>query len=1119
MLGKLLSNIKLRTQLLLIVISLILVPLIAIAIGVYWQLDKIESNAKKDATKTLRSQLNTMLESQRDHQISIIGHHFSETGNETYTIGKIATKIFQNPDPYISLQDWNLREKLIKAKSGQYLSRKNDRVNVFIANFAVLDKQLESFVNASAYLDQFFRMEYETQQGITNAYLALLNPTYIRLFPNKMQTSNLAPDFVFKDSVFLKAAAGKDIRKITSIWTLPYVDVGGAGQMITCLSPILSKDNTFVGTIGIDVSIRTIIEQFAPVYQNRDIFSFIIDNDANIIALDKTKNHFLGITGTPGQMMNITRSTDPEIRNLAYKIIGSENGSVSATVVGKQRIFSFAAVPSMRWKYVITASLDEVDKEAAPIAASIGQDFRKIRIIWSVLFFFLAFLSVTALVRISRNVVEPLGKMAEASKALEKGEIPKPLGISGGNEISAFAKSFDNLVLTLLQRQNDVNSIQRFLRSIVRNSPDMIIVTDTNNKIMEFNQAAEIMLGYSSNDVMGLGFELFFYDLHEFNDLIKTVARENRISSKEVTMITQDGEPIEVSLSLALIKDEKEKAAELIAIGKDITEKKDREKEVLKRVRQLEMLHKTIFTSTSILDLDYLLQKMAKTIQENFQYHSVEIYAIDHEQSELIIGGKAGPYKYLIPEKYRHTFSEGILGLVAKTGETYLCQNIQEDPYYTVRFIPFTQSELCVPIKSGSDIVGLIDIEQADADAFDAQDVITIEAISAGIYSSIKNIELYKSLKQRIDELTVFHEFSNILMSTLNLDELLKRILAVLEKTFHYSNAAIFQMDEDNKVLSLWSFYGYPDEFMNIVVPVGKGITGWSAQDKKIIVVPDVNKEDRYLCTLDTVKSEVAIPLMLGEKVIGVLDVGSEHYNYFNQGEINLLTSLAAQIAMTIDNASLYKQLEHAHKKLKESFIGILKALTAAIEAKDSYTDGHVQRTSTYAELVAKELHLSQEMIETVKYASILHDIGKIGIPESILLKPGKLSPEERKIMQRHPEIGVNIIKDIDFLKNAIPAIMYHQERYDGDKEADFPAYPNGLKETAIPMAAHIVAVVDAYDAMTSNRPYRKAMSPEDAIKILLEEKGKQFHPEVIEAFIRILQRTNNLLLPDDWNK
>ena len=519
------------------------------------------------------------------------------------------------------------------------------------------------------------------------------------------------------------------------------------------------------------------------------------------------------------------------------------------------------------------------------------------------------------------------------------------------------------------------------------------------------------------------------------------------------------------------------------------------------------MLHKTIFASTSTLNLEYLMQMMAITIQETFQYHSVEIYMIDNEHSEVVIGGKAGPYKYLIPERCRHKFSEGIVGLVARTGETYLCQNIQEDPYYVVRFLPFTRSELCVPIKSGIDVVGIINIEQTEVDAFDAQDVITIEAISAGIYNSIKNIELYKSLKKRIDELTVFHEFSSILMSTLNLDDLLKKILAILEKTFHYSNAAIFQMDNDENVLRQWSFYGYPDDFKKIVVPTGKGITGQAALEKRTIVVQDVDKEPNYICTLNEVKAEIAIPLMLGERVIGVLDVGSEHTNFFKQEEINLLTSLAAQIAMTIDNAALYKQLELAHRKLKESFIGILKALTAAIEAKDSYTDGHVQRTSNYAELVAKELNLSNDMIETVKYASILHDIGKIGIPESILMKPGKLSPEEKKIMHRHPEIGVNIIKDIDFLKNTIPGILYHQERFDGDKDGEFPAYPNGLKETEIPMAAHIVAVVDAYDAMTSNRPYRQAMSQEDAIKVLLEEKSKQFHPEVVDAFVSILKR------------
>ncbi len=590
-------------------------------------------------------------------------------------------------------------------------------------------------------------------------------------------------------------------------------------------------------------------------------------------------------------------------------------------------------------------------------------------------------------------------------------------------------------------------------------------------------------------------------------EILVQLESDNKVISKEISMIAVRGKRREILLSAAAIRDENNKINEVIYIGKDITEKKEKEKEVVKRVRQLEMLHNTIFTATTILDLDYLLQTVAKTIQETFLYHSVEIYLFNDGKSELTIMGKAGPYKYLIPEKNKIKVSEGIVGLVGRTGDTYVCQNIKNDPYYVIKFIPFTHSELCVPIKSGDDIVGVINIEESRVDAFDAQDVLTVEAISAGIYSSIKNIELYKKLKSRIDELTILYEFSSGLMLTFDMEQLINNIFNALKKTFNYSNASIWYLNEQDNKLYLKSFYGYPDGFANSVRELGEGIVGISARDKKVIVIPDVSKEPNYTSVLDTIKSEVAIPLIYGDKLIGILDVESEHLDYFKQEEINMLTSLATQIAIAIDNVTLYKRLEESHLRLKESFIGTLKALTAAIEAKDSYTDGHVQRTSMYAELVAKEMQLPDDLIETVKYASILHDIGKIGIPETILQKPGKLVTDEKKIMQKHPEIGVNIIKDIEFLKNTIPAIMHHQERYDGNTKAEYPGYPNGLKGDEIPISAQIIAVVDAYDAMTSDRPYRKALSHEEAIEILTREKGKQFHPVVVEAMLRVLEK------------
>ena len=192
------------------------------------------------------------------------------------------------------------------------------------------------------------------------------------------------------------------------------------------------------------------------------------------------------------------------------------------------------------------------------------------------------------------------------------------------------------------------------------------------------------------------------------------------------------------------------------------------------------------------------------------------------------------------------------------------------------------------------------------------------------------------------------------------------------------------------------------------------------------------------------------------------------------------------------------------YANMKESYMDTVRALSMAVEAKDRYTEGHSSRVVEYAEKIGTAMRFTENHLETLKIASLLHDIGKIGIPEAILNKPGRLSDEEYNVIKTHPVIGANIIKDVSNLKSVVNIVKYHHERYDGT------GYPEGLKGDAIPIEAAIISVADAYDAMCSDRPYRKAMPKEKAISILKEEKGRQFNPKVVDVFLKILSRQSN---------
>lgn len=183
---------------------------------------------------------------------------------------------------------------------------------------------------------------------------------------------------------------------------------------------------------------------------------------------------------------------------------------------------------------------------------------------------------------------------------------------------------------------------------------------------------------------------------------------------------------------------------------------------------------------------------------------------------------------------------------------------------------------------------------------------------------------------------------------------------------------------------------------------------------------------------------------------------------------------------------------------LRRSYLETVQALSKALEAKDPITSGHAERVSKYAIDIARELKLSEAKIDRIRYAALLHDIGKIGIADGILKKPGSLSEDEFDNIKKHPVIGYEILKDIDFLRDVARIIRYHHERYDGT------GYPDRLKGKEVPIESYILAVADAFDAMTHDRPYRKALSVEEAAAVISREAGWQFHPEVAKAFLRI---------------
>jgi putative nucleotidyltransferase with HDIG domain len=260
---------------------------------------------------------------------------------------------------------------------------------------------------------------------------------------------------------------------------------------------------------------------------------------------------------------------------------------------------------------------------------------------------------------------------------------------------------------------------------------------------------------------------------------------------------------------------------------------------------------------------------------------------------------------------------------------------------------------------------------------------------------------------------------------------------------------------------------------------------------KNPLLINDLASDKTFAWMGEHAKQLLAVPLQRQEQVLGCLFALNKETGDFDSVDSKLLNSIANESAIYLENAMLFDDVHGL-------MMGLLHSLTSAVDAKDAYTCGHSERVALLSRHLSQEIGLSEHQVERVYMAGLLHDVGKIGVPEAVLQKPGKLTVEEFEQMKKHPEIGARILQDIKQIKDIIPGVMYHHERFDGK------GYPSGLAGETIPIMGRILCLADCFDAMTSNRTYRKALPLEVALIEIRRCSGTQFDPRLAEAFLKI---------------
>ena len=317
--------------------------------------------------------------------------------------------------------------------------------------------------------------------------------------------------------------------------------------------------------------------------------------------------------------------------------------------------------------------------------------------------------------------------------------------------------------------------------------------------------------------------------------------------------------------------------------------------------------------------------------------------------------------------------------------------------------------------------------------------------------------------------------------------------------------AGILLLDADGQTLSYAAEQGFQTLVGQIQVRIGESHAGHVARERRLIRIPNLNEQtDDPLFNTLVVKekfvSYVGVPLIVKREVKGVLEVFHRTSFQPYQEWLDFLNTLAGQTAIALENTSLLGNLKTSNQELEQAYDATLEGWSHAMDLRDKETEGHTRRVTELTLKIARAMGMTESQLLHIRRGALLHDIGKLGIPDHILFKPGNLTPEEWEIMQKHPEYAYEMLSSIQYLKPALPIPYFHHEKWDGS------GYPLGLRGEHIPLEARIFSVIDVWDALLSDRPYRKAWTVERTLEHIRTLAGSHFDPVVVDCFMRIMK-------------
>ena len=522
------------------------------------------------------------------------------------------------------------------------------------------------------------------------------------------------------------------------------------------------------------------------------------------------------------------------------------------------------------------------------------------------------------------------------------------------------------------------------------------------------------------------------------------------------------------------------------------------------RERELEAIASVSSELRTSKTLEEMLSQLLDQALRLVNAESGSIWLYDSTREAIDRKTQQGWNEEFIGSSY--TLGEGIPGLVVKLGKPIVAREFRDHPQVTAENssqIPKGIGGACIPLHAEDNIVGVMFICVALPRELSTGEVRILNALAEIGGNSIHRMYLHEQTVKQLERLAALRSIDLAISSVFDLQITLTILINEVIKQLKVDAASVLLIQPGSGRLEYVAGQGfYTRKIEATSQRIGEGHASRAVIERQIVEIPDLSSHSEKFLRAQLLADEdfvsyYAVPLIAKGEVKGVLEIFNRRRLNPDREWLDFLETLGGQTAIAIENSILFQDLQRSNFELALAYDATIEGWSRALDLRDRETEGHTQRVTDLTLRLARKMGFSEDRLVLIRRGALLHDIGKMGIPDYILLKPEPLTEAEQQIMRQHPQLAYNMLEPIAYLRDALNIPHCHHEKWDGT------GYPGGLSGTQIPLEARLFAIVDVWDAITTDRPYRKGWPRKKALKYIREQSGKYFDPKMVELFLQ----------------